>query len=112
MRLHLRLGRQGLMLAVTLTVALAAPRPSSADVITIDDKDYSRATDIPFTCSVPVDNPIWLPSMGFVYRNVEAFKLAPGDTIAFDIQMRAADPADLGFSPQLDLALAHADPLN
>ena len=60
-----------------------------------------------------MDNQLWLPSMGFVYRNVEAFQLSPGDTIAFDIQMRMADPPDLGFRPQLDIALAHAsDPLN
>src|SRR5262249_37698728 len=43
-----------------------------------------------------------------VYRNVEPFDLAAGDTIAFDIQMRAGDPDDLGFRPQLDIALAHA----
>jgi uncharacterized protein (TIGR03382 family) len=63
-------------------------------------------------CSQAVDPPLWLPYMGFVYRNVEPFELFPGDRIAFDIQMRAADPDDLGFAPQLDLALAHApDPL-
>jgi cysteine-rich repeat protein len=108
MRLHLRLRRRGLVLVMAVTVALVAPRRSSADVITIDDGGLQGATAIPFTCSLGGDGEIWLPSMGFVYRNVEAFQLSAGDTIAFDIQMRAADPADLGFLPQLDIALAHA----
>jgi uncharacterized protein (TIGR03382 family) len=101
------------MLAMALTVILVAPRPSSADVITIDDGGRPGTTTIPFTCSVGGEAEIWLPSMGFVYRNVEPFQLSPGDTIAFDTQMRATDPPDLGFLPQLDIALAHApDPTN
>ena len=111
MRLHLRLGRQGLLMAMAMTVALVAPRRSSADVITIDDGKNPGLARLPFTCSVGVDNALWLPSMAFVYRNVEAFKLTPGDTIAFDLQVPGK--ADLGFHPQLDIALAHAsDPLN
>jgi outer membrane protein OmpA-like peptidoglycan-associated protein len=115
MRLNLRIGigRRGVVMAMALSVALAAPRRSSAEVITIDDGGRPGTTDLPFTCSVDGERPLWLPSMGFVYRNVEAFDLVPGDTIAFDLQMRAADPADLGFLPQLDIALAHApDPQN
>ncbi|HEX7842990.1 MAG TPA: MYXO-CTERM sorting domain-containing protein, partial [Kofleriaceae bacterium] len=102
------------MLAMAISVALAAPRQSSAEVLTIDDGGQPGTTGIPFTCSVDgSENPLWLPSMGFVYRKVEAFELTPGDTIAFDIQMRAGDPPDLGFLPQLDIALAHApDPQN
>ena len=112
MRFHLRFGRRGLVLAMAITAGLVAPRRSSADVITIDDGGSPGTTDIPFTCSAGLDN-TWLPFMGFVYRDVEAFELAPGDTIAFDIQMRAGDPPDLGFLPQLDLALAYApDPLD
>lgn len=95
------------MLALAL-VATLVPRPSSADVITIDDAGQQGTTSIPFTCSVDGDSPLWLPTMGFVYRRVEPFDLAPGDTIAFDIQMPDPGPADLGFRPQLDLALAHA----
>ncbi|HEX3474584.1 MAG TPA: OmpA family protein [Kofleriaceae bacterium] len=99
------------MLALAVLAALAAPRPSSADVITIDDGGMPGTTDLPFTCSVDGDRLLWLPTMGFVYRNVEPFSLSPGDTIAFDIQMPGA--ADLGFRPQVDLALAHAsDPDN
>jgi cysteine-rich repeat protein len=100
---------------MVVVVGLVAPRRSSADVITIDDGGVPGATDIPFTCSVGLDIELWLPFMGFAYRDVEPFELSPGDVIAFDIQMRAADPDDLGFQPQLDLALAHApdpaDPL-
>jgi uncharacterized protein (TIGR03382 family) len=49
--------------------------------------------------------------MGFVYRNVEPFELAVGDTIAFDLQLPDII-SDLGFRPQLDIALAHAsDPM-
>src|SRR5215510_3662842 len=117
MRLDLRIGRRGVTLALAISVVLAAPRRSSADVITIDDGGRPGTTSIPFTCSVDgAENPLWLPSMGFVYRNVEAFELSVGDTIAFDIQMQAlAQPAlpDLGFLSQLDIALAHApDPQN
>ncbi len=109
-----RAGSRGLLLALALAIAaaLAAPRRSAADVITIDDAGLQGTTSIPFTCSVDGDSPLWLPTMGFVYRNVEAFDLSPGDTVAFDIQMPGA-ATDLGFRPQLDLALAHAsDPLN
>jgi OOP family OmpA-OmpF porin len=104
------------LLALAITAALVPPRSSSADVITIDDAGQQGTTSIPFTCSVPVDSPLWLPTMGFVYRNVEMFDLAPGDTIAFDLQVHdPRDPSrtDLGFRPQVDLALAHAsDPAN
>jgi hypothetical protein len=106
-------GRGVLALAV---LAALAPRSSSADVITIDDAGQQGTTSIPFTCSVEVDSPLWLPTMGFVYRNVEPFDLSPGDTIAFDLQVHdPVDPTrtDLGFRPQVDLALAHAsDPAN
>src|SRR4051812_12704057 len=111
-----RAGGRGYLLALAITAALVPPRSSSADVITIDDAGQQGTTSIPFTCSVEVDSPLWLPTMGFVYRNVEPFDLSPGDTIAFDLQVH--DPAnpgrtDLGFQPQVDLALAHAsDPAN
>src|SRR5262249_31112765 len=95
-----RAGRRGCLLALAITAGLAAPRRSSADVITIDDAGMPGTTDIPFTCSVNGDRLLWLPTMGFIYRNVEPFILSPGDTIAFDIQMPAAGPADLGFRPQ------------
>ncbi|HEX3758521.1 MAG TPA: OmpA family protein [Kofleriaceae bacterium] len=93
--------------------ALVVPRQSSADVITIDDAGRQATSSIPFTCSLSSDGALWLPTMGFVYRNVERFDLSPGDTIAFDIQMPDPGPADLQFRPQVDLALAHAsDPAN
>jgi cysteine-rich repeat protein len=93
-------------------VGLLAPRRAAADVITIDDGGVQGTTAIPFTCTVG-DNPLWLPFMGFVYRNVEPFELVRGDTIAFDVQMPAGGPPDLGFLPQLDIALAHgSDPQN
>jgi cysteine-rich repeat protein len=107
MQLYLRLRTQGLAAAVAIAVALAAPR-ASADVITIDDGGLPGTAAFPFTCSLGEDGELWLPTMGFVYRNVEPFDLAVGDTIAFDLQMRPADPDDLGFRPQLDIALAHA----
>lgn len=95
-----------------LLLAGASLRSAAADVITIDDGAAPGPADIPFTCTLGSENPLWPPAMGFVYRNVEAFELKPGDVIAFDIQMRAGDPNDLGFRPQLDLALAHvSDPL-
>jgi cysteine-rich repeat protein len=100
------------MLALAIAVAVVAPRRSSADVITINDGGQPGTAAIPFTCSLGVDGEIWLPSMGFIYRNVEPFELAVGDTVAFDIQRQAADPPDLGFLPQVDLALAHASDPN
>jgi len=100
------------VLAVAFTVAAIAPRRSSADVITIHDGAQPGTTKIPFTCTKDTENNLWPPAMGFIYRNVENFELVPGDTIAFDIQMPAGDPDDLGFRPELDIALAHAsDPL-
>jgi OOP family OmpA-OmpF porin len=111
MRLQLWFGRSRITLA--MAIGLVAPGRTSADVITIDDGGRQGTTSIPFTCTIGSEEPLWLPSMGFVYRNVEAFELSPGDTIAFDLQMGAQDPPDLGFLPQLDIALAHAsDPLN
>ena len=110
MQLYPRLRKQGLAGAMAVTVALVAPR-ASADVITIDDGGLPGTVSFPFTCSLGMDGELWLPTMGFVYRNVEPFQLSPGDTIAFDIQMRAGDPDDLGFRPQLDVALAHASDL-
>jgi OmpA-OmpF porin, OOP family len=114
MRVHQRLGRRVLLPAMVLMAGLGASRRASADVITIDDGAKPGPTTIPFTCSVDTsDTLLWLPTMGFVYRNVQPFELIPGDTIAFDIDMPAGGPADLGFFPQLDIALAHAsDPLD
>jgi MYXO-CTERM domain-containing protein len=95
-------------MATLVAITLVAPRGSSAEVITINDGARPGTSAIPFTCSVAGESPLWRPAMGFVYRNVEAFDLSVGDTIAFDIQMPAAGPADLGFRPQVDIALAHA----
>jgi OmpA-OmpF porin, OOP family len=106
MRRQLRLGRPFIVGAV-ISAGLAALSPAAADVITVDDGALPEPIDIPFTCALGADNELWLPSMGFVYRNIEPFELIPGDTIAFDIQMRAGAPPDLGFLPQLDIALAH-----
>ena len=50
MRLPLRLGKWGLVLA-TAVVGLAAPHRASADVITIHDGAIPGRTSIPFTCS-------------------------------------------------------------
>lgn len=112
--MHRHLGKPSLrpakVFASTVLMALAA-QTAAAEVITINDGANPGFHEAPFTCSAPGDNPIWLPTMGFVYRNVEAFELSPGDTISFDIQMQAGNPADLpdlGFLPQLDIALAHA----
>src|SRR5438270_401018 len=80
-------GGRGFLLALAIASALAAPRRSSADVITIDDAGTQGFSELPFTCSLDTDSRLWLPTMGFVYRNVEPFDLAPGDTIAFDIRM-------------------------
>lgn len=110
MRAHLRSGRR--VALATIIAAALAPRPASADVITIDDGGLPSTAPIPFTCTTGPEDNLWKPAMGFVYRNVEPFDLVPGDTIAFDIQMRPGDPPDIGFRPEVDLALAHAsDPL-
>ena len=90
----------------------ATPGRSSAETITIDNGAVPGTATVPFTCVIAGENELWRPAMGFVYRNVEAFDLSVGDTIAFDIQLPAAGPSDLGFLPQLDIALAHSDPAN
>lgn len=104
MRLNLRLGRGSVVLALVTAVGALDARPAAADTITINDGASPGPTRTPFTCSQDV----WTPYMGFVYRNVEAFEIVPGDKIQFDIQMPSPGPADLGFVPQLDIALAHA----
>ncbi|MEZ4361847.1 MAG: OmpA family protein [Kofleriaceae bacterium] len=108
MRRHERLYHRCTVWILALAATALAPRAGRADVITINDGANPGLADIPFTCALGSDGEIWQPAMGFVYRNVEPFALVPGDTIAFDLQMRAGDPDDLGFRPQLDLALAHA----
>jgi OmpA-OmpF porin, OOP family len=108
MRRQPRLGSRRFIFGTALLCGTVALSPAAAEVITIDDGATPSTVDIPFTCSVGGEGPLWQPAMGFVYRNVEAFALTPGDTIAFDIQMRVGDPADLAFLPQLDIALAHA----
>ncbi len=108
MRRQRQLGTYSLISIAAITTLAGALGTATADVITINDGANPGLIDIPFTCSLGDDAELWLPTMGFVYRNVEAFTLIPGDTIAFDIQMRPADANDLGFRPQLDIALAHA----
>lgn len=98
----------GVLSMIVIAIGAAIPQQARADVITINDGAQPGTTDIPFTCAHGSDGEIWQPTMGFVYRNVEPFTLVPGDTIAFDIQLRTTDPPDLGFLPQLDIALAHA----
>src|SRR5947207_10471903 len=107
MRSQLRVGGLRAVLVMAITAMLASHR-ASADVITIDDGGREATASIPFTCSTGPEDNLWKPAMGFVYRNVEPFELVPGDTIAFDIQMRATDPDDIGFRPEVDIALAHA----
>ena len=51
-------------------------------------------SEMPFTCSLGDDTELWLPTMGFVYRNVEAFTLVPGDTIAFTGRVVAKRPSE------------------
>lgn len=109
MRPHLSLGLRRLLLGAALLLAPLSLRSAAADTITIDDGAMPAPARIPFTCVIgSEDTLLWSPAMGFVYRNVEAFELTPGDTIAFDLQMPAGGAPDLGFRPQLDIALAHA----
>jgi hypothetical protein len=107
MRLHLRIGAS----TATAKKTHGPPHRLSADVITIDDGAQPGTTSIPCTCTIGSEGELWRPTMGFIYRNVEPFALSRGDTIAFDLQMRPGDPDDLGFLPQLDIALAHASEL-
>jgi Ca2+-binding RTX toxin-like protein len=87
-----------LVFGITLTaVSLLGPigHAVAQSTITIPPSTPSVATN-----SIPFGWNGWTPFAGFVYRNVPAFQLAPGDQLAFDAQ--GANDADI----QLEIAMA------
>ncbi len=81
------------MLAVFVT-AFAAANAKAETTVTVAPVTPTDAQSFPFGFGT-----IW-PSMAWVYKNVPAFQLKPGDTIAFDL--RVMNDADA----QLDIAMA------
>jgi hypothetical protein len=78
----------GLMLAsVGAAVALAAP--AGAATVTVAPKSTDSSNCLPFGSGA------WAPNAGFIYKNIPAFTLARGDTIAFDT--KSANDTDIQF---------------
>lgn len=70
-----------LAIGVPLALSIVGFTPNAAaGVITIQGNETFGPTNcIPFGCPATYG-----PFMGFVYKNIPAFALAPGDTLAFD----------------------------
>lgn len=91
------------LVAVTLTVlggAAALASPADAATVTVAPATASDTNAFPFGSSG------WAPNAGFIYKNIPAFTLAPGDTLAFDTQVVGMDSInesniqfDVGLSP-------------
>lgn len=100
-----RIAPRGLLLALGLLVltAIWQPAASSADTgQTITIAPNTPATDNcwPFGSVVGGGGGGWVPNMAFVYKNIPAFQLKPGDQLAFDTN------GVNDFDVQLDVALA------
>ena len=83
-------------LLVSLAIGLAGVGPANAATITVEPETPSGGTNsFPFGIGTT-----WTPFAAFVYRNIPAFELKSGDTLAFD--MRSENGADI----QVDIDLA------
>lgn len=72
----------GLALAALLAVVIGqvAIGSAQAKTITVNPAAPSGNNSFPFG-----RGDLWTPQMGFVYKNIPAFDLKPGETIAFDL---------------------------
>jgi hypothetical protein len=78
----------GLVLASFGAVAVAAA-PAGAATVTVAPTNTASTNCFPFGGGG------WAPNAGFIYKNVPAFTLASGDSLAFDTQ--AANDTDIQF---------------
>src|SRR5512133_4151336 len=76
--------RRAIALALTIIglAVLGQPATSSADAPTTIT--VAPTTVQPGNCIVFGDGRFWTPYAGFVYKNIPAFQLQPGDILAFD----------------------------
>ena len=79
-------------------IALTAPAARGA-TITVSPNEPDTAQCFPFGIGLDPGDP-WTPHAAFFYRNVPAFELKQGDTLAFDLA--GLNDADI----QLEIALA------
>jgi hypothetical protein len=66
--------------AVALVAGQAAIGSAQASTVNVNPVAPSGNNSFPFG-----RGDLWTPQMGFVYKNIPAFDLKPGDTIAFDL---------------------------
>lgn len=65
---------------------------SSQQTLTIEPAEPTVGNCYPFGGGFSEPDDRWPPFMGFIYQNVPAFRLNPGDTLAFDLgQVNSAD---------------------
>lgn len=89
-------------MAALCALAFAAA-PAGAATITVQGDVTSVGNCIPFGCPGEYG-----PTMGFVYQNIAAFGLLPGDTIAFD----TGDVNDIPLDLVIELAAATSNGSN
>lgn len=87
-----------LLAASLAAIALMAPAARAA-TITVAPNEPNTAQCFPFGMGLDPGDP-WTPHAAFFYRNVPAFELKPGDTLAFDLA--GLNDTDI----QLEIALA------
>jgi hypothetical protein len=98
----------GLGIAIAASVALAVPGFASAaspKTITIAADTPGASNCWPFDAAINTDDPtdVWTPYFGFIYKNLPAFELKRGDTLAFDLGSPNTD-----HDIQVDIAMAEA----
>lgn len=84
----------------TLVLAFALAAPAGAATVTVRPAGSSLSNSCYVFGIVGTGGAEWTPYAGYVYKNIPAFALAPGDTIAFDTH--ATNDADI----HLNVALA------
>jgi len=90
-----------LCVVVLIFAAVQVPDAGAQTVLTIEPTDtLDVANCFPFGSGGPTILGTWPPYMGFIYQNIPAFELNPGDTIAFDLG--AMNDANI----QLEIAMA------
>jgi hypothetical protein len=83
----LRLQGQGVSFVAAMVVAAVFAVPAGAATVTVlPAANHADTNCLPFGRGT-----VWPPYGGFVYKNIPAFALAPGDTIAFDTTDEAND---------------------
>ncbi|HUS68871.1 MAG TPA: OmpA family protein [Kofleriaceae bacterium] len=101
-------------LAAVLALAAFPASAAAEDVITLDNDVDPVPLCYPFISVERDVEDIWIDFSGYVYTEVPAFELKPGDRIAFDTdttlvgQLPKGETGEVPFDIQLDISLAVA----